>query len=775
MSVSNKKKTLPSARVQQLIKTIYDDCVAEDTAVRERQIRNWRRLKLLWEGYQRIWYNEVAHDWRIFDTISDNDNDQSYYDKQINIFKAYLESIIAVLSVVVPPLKCYPDDADNSLDTETAKAGDKICSLIYKHNRVPLLWLHMLFIFVTEGMVAIYNYPKEDESYGTYTENEEEDVEETQQQETCPECGYLFSSNPIQQAQEEQKEDQQENQYDPDDKDADLDYEIKYNDNLELCPACNQQVYTQLQNKKLIVTRIVGSNEYAKSRICLEAYGGLYIKVGNYAHCQEEVPYLIKGTEKDYSIELETYKHLNDDDDFLRSVAAKETAGAYDQYDQWGRLNPQYWGEYPVNVVTENTIWIRPAKYNILAEKEDIDLLRRKFPDGIKAVFVNNCLGEACNESLDDCWTLMKNPLSDYLHFEPLGSTLTSVQEITNDLVSLTLQTIEHGVGQTIADPAVFDFKAYAQTEVLPGSILPSKTLGNKQLRDSIFEFRTATLSGEVMPFSSQIQTFGQQVSGALPSLFGGQLENNNTASGYSMSRAQALQRQQNTWKMFTMTWTDVFSKVVPMFIQNLQEDERTVELDKKTNRFFNTYIRIAELQGKIGRIELDANEQLPQTWSQIKDTINALLANPNPVIAQILGDPENLPIIHEALGLPEMYVPGEDDVDYYVSNIELLIQSAPINGGPSIQVDPAIDNINIGFKVCRDWLISDRGRQCKIDNSDGYQNVLLYAYNFHQVQQAQATPPPLPPKGKPSQPIVPQPVAQEAPIMGEGNVPTVQ
>ncbi len=74
-----------SEELKQCIKTIYEDCMKEDTAVRERQIRKWRRLKLLWEGFNRVWYSEVAHDWRIWDETADEQTDQSYYDKPVNV------------------------------------------------------------------------------------------------------------------------------------------------------------------------------------------------------------------------------------------------------------------------------------------------------------------------------------------------------------------------------------------------------------------------------------------------------------------------------------------------------------------------------------------------------------------------------------------------------------------------------------------------------------------------------------------------------------------
>src|SRR5881396_2360028 len=124
--------------IQILLKQVCDFFDKEDRATRERQIRMWRKLKLTWDGIQRVWFSEVAHDWRVYDEQSNVDNNQSYYDKPINVFRAYLESIIAALSITIPPVKCYPDDADNVLDLSTAKAGDKIAQLVSRHNEVSL-------------------------------------------------------------------------------------------------------------------------------------------------------------------------------------------------------------------------------------------------------------------------------------------------------------------------------------------------------------------------------------------------------------------------------------------------------------------------------------------------------------------------------------------------------------------------------------------------------------------------------------------------------------
>ena len=833
-----KSKKVPED-IQKLLKQVYDTCSHEDVAVRERQIRQWRRLKLLWENFNRVWFSEVAHDWRIWDETADEDTDQAYYDKPINIFRAYLESIIAALSVLVPPVKCYPDDADNPLDLATARAGDKIGQLVYRHNDVPILWLHSLFIFVTEGMTAFYSYPVESEDYGTYEEKEYDEVEETHHVTTCPMCGHLIDDQTVEpntpppnqlptmnleaQSQDlnpmglvqpnakptttgptrdaEEMRNQELDEFQPGNDDAELHYELYKGQ--DICPACMALMDPEISEKKFMVTRLVGVTTKPKTRICTEAYGGLYVKIGNYVKKQKDLPYLIYQREEDYSMVVEKYEHLHKNSALLKAMKSGN-AGGYSQYEQWGRLSPQYQGEYPLNVVTINSAWIRPGRFNVLNDQNDIDKLKKLYPDGVKVVFVNEEFAEACNEALDDCWTLTENPMADYLHFDPLGQSLVSVQEITNDLISLILQTIEHGIGQTFADPGVLNFNAYEQTEALPGGMFPATPKSGKSLNDGFFELRTATLSQEVMPFSQQIQTFGQVVTGALPSLFGGQLEGagGETASGYSMSRAQALQRLQNTWKLFTTTWKTLFGKVIPAFIQEVQDDERDVQMNDDGN-FINVLIRKADLEGKIGKVELEANENLPMTWTQRKDLLMNLMTASNPKILEIINAPENLSILHEALGLVDFYVPGEDDIIKQYDEIKLLLNSTPIPQPPppeliqqaamagmppppmqevsSVPIDPDFDNNQIEFEIVRKWAISEAGREAKTSNADGYRNVLLHGKEHLQVIQQQQQQQMMQQammanvgKGAPST-EKPNVKKQEAPIQGENNVKTAQ
>jgi hypothetical protein len=352
--------------IQTLLKSVLDHFENEDTAVRERQILSWKRLKYFWAGFQRIWWSETAHDWRVFDQeTAYGDNDGSYYDKPINVFRAYLESIIAALSITIPTVRCYPDDADNPLDTATAKAGDKIQALIAKHNDVALLWLHALFIYCTEGMVAAHNYTKEDYEYGEYTAEKKETTEENVDINVCPTCGQEM---PIEQMN------QVKDQFDPDNDDVQLEDLLQDN---KFCPNCQAEVEPLLQQKKMMVTRIVGTTTKPKSRQCIECYGGLFVKVANYAQKQCDTPYLIWCYETHWSNALERYEDLKDP---MSGERVKITGGGgadgNGYFGRWGRISTQYFGEEPINNVTIRNAWLRPSSFNVLPNKEDVKKLK---------------------------------------------------------------------------------------------------------------------------------------------------------------------------------------------------------------------------------------------------------------------------------------------------------------------------------------------------------------------------------------------------------------
>ncbi len=213
------------------------------------------------------------------------------------------------------------------------------------------------------------------------------------------------------------------------------------------------------------------------------------------------------------------------------------------------------------------------------------------------------------------------------------------------------------------------------------------------------------------------------------------------------MSKGMALQRLQTPWKMMTIWWKEIFGKAIPLFMKIMVEDEKMVKKDNQGN-FINVFIRKAEIGGSIGDIELEPDEKLPVTDEQQADIIIQLFQLNNQEIQSALLDPENLPFIAKAVKLPQFRLPGEDDRQKQYEEINELINSTPVPQPidqnqiveaqqtgippqpvelPSVMIDPDVDNHDIEAAICRSWLISSAGRLCKVENPNGYKNVLLH------------------------------------------------
>lgn len=704
------KQKLPTEEIQRLLLTVVEEFDKEDREVRERQIRKCKQLKLFWDSIFQHWYSEVAHDWRVWDSsLSEDTSDQSYYDKPVNTFKANIETIIAALSVTTPAAKCFPFDAESSLDTVTAKAGDKISKLIDNHNNAPLLWIRALYTYYTEGTVYGYSYPRADNKYGTYEVAKYQEELKPEEISVCSIC------------KQETEADVPTDVFQPEGQPE------------VTCPKCGNPLVMEMDTKQVVTTKFVGKTLEPKSRVCLEVYGGLYVKIANYAKTAEQSPYLIFAQELHYATAMEEYDHLIGNKKLLKKLKDGGT-GPRDDYAQWGRMNTLYMGEYPNYVVTVRKAWLRPCAFNVLGDDEQIKKLKKLYPRGVKVCLVNDEFGSAEDQALDDYWSISVNPSEDYLTHDPAGIPLVSTQEITNDIISLILQTIEHGIGQTFADPGVLNFKAYKDTETVPGGVYEAIPKSGKSVSDGFYQMKTSTLSAEVMPFFEAVQALGQLVSGALPSLFGGQLDGSNTASEYSMSQAQARQRIQNIYKLFTHWWKEVKGKAIPIYINELKAagtDEQDVQ-QLPDGSFINLFIRMSELEGKIGKIELEAADNLPMTWTQTRDTVMKLIEAQNPVFLAMISAPENIPVMRDTIGLNDFYIPGEDDRSKQNDEIRELLASEPIDDGtgqimPSVDIDVTYDKHNIQFEIVRQWVTSEAGRLAKIENEAGYQNVLLH------------------------------------------------
>jgi hypothetical protein len=726
--------------IGKILHSLVDELEREDFFVRDNMIRVWKRHENYWRDRQYIIWDEMTADWRTPGEIKEADPsvdiDPAAYAKVANIYKAHGEAIISALSSGLPHVRFFPDDADVPEDVFTAKAYSKIAELIAKRNKAHLLFIRSLFLLYNCGTVFGYNENKDTTEFGTVKRPIHEDTKVIERQKICPNCGAQLGSD----------------EYDQE--------SVQDTNSLPvpeptMCPQCGMEIEPDFEDFENIIPRLTGYTEDPKSHECIEVFSGLHCKIPHWVRTQAQTPYLTLETEEDEALLMDVYPE----------VAHLISPTTPDTNERTARLNSDYNGDYPRHLATLKRTWVRPWAYNRLgpsAKSADIELLKKTYPEGCYVVHVNDMIVEAVPDKLDDHWTITVNPLSNQLHADPLSQPLIPMQDVTNELLNLTLETVEFGIPETFYEAEAIESEKYKLSEARPGMLYPAKARPTMGLDSNFHTIKTATLSQEVDNFSKRVEQYGQLVVGAQPTIWGGALEGaGGTAREVEQSKASALQRLNLTWIMVKIWWAELMSKSVRSFAVNMKDDEKYVE--SKGKNFVNVWIRKTEMTGKVGQVEPDISEAFPVTWAQQRDLLMNLIGMKNPMVEMVIAHPENAGTVASRIGFPDLYIPGDDDRDKQLEEIGLLTQSEPMvlpppmpmgppedgMGGPSMgqeQLKSTVpvekwENHGIEAETCRAWLKSDVGRECKQSNPAGYMNVVAHMeeHDMYVAQEAAA------------------------------------
>lgn len=665
----------------------YED---ESRVERDEKRPLWLKLENYFNGIQNRFYDITAKDWRILPDTDVTETDR-HYDKVINIFRAHGEAIIAALSVRMPSAIFYPEDADVIEDVQTARACIKIKELIERHNDAKLLLIKSLMILFCQGVVCAYIYNRKSASYGTFSRAQygKNPIEVTTVNLNCQECGSNLDS--IEFKGDEKK---------------------KVPDVSKTCPICGYEgtpVQEEVTEDRLQIT---GYSNEPKTRTKIDIFSPLYTHMPFYARNQELIPSLSLEFEQHYSLLKSLYPKL--------VKFGNITPGRMDPENERGvHLNKS-------NLVTTKCRWIRPWAYGITDSDRNNDLterLRKRFPDGIYCVIIDDQLVECHNEALDDRWQISEHPLSNFIHAEPIGKPLAPIQDLQNEVTDLQIETFEHAIPETFADGQVLNFKKYKESKAAPGMMYQVKKPDDGQpIASGFHTLKTATLSEEAELFSRKLDEKGQFAVGAYPSIYGGGMTSGSkTAREYSESRAMALQRLSIQWNVIKFWWAKTMGKAVPLYISALKaqnEDEKfTIRNPKSPTNFVNQWVKQEELTGKIGRVEADSDEELPQTAGQLKELFVQLMTLKDETIGSAIFHPENTPLLKKALGAPEFHIPGSDSRDKQYSEISQMLQ------GIHIEVKDWEEH-EVEAETCKSFLIGGTGLSLLDTNPQGRQAI---------------------------------------------------
>ena len=287
--------------------------------------------------------------------------------------------------------------------------------------------------------------------------------------------------------------------------------------------------------------------------------GGLELNTPVWANEQHEFPYLQWQMEVHRAKLKAAFPHAAD------KIQTGGPAGADDIYARATRvavaqgMPTTHPGDALFNLVTFSRTWIRPWAFYAIEDTAVRDALLRLFPDGCYVAFAGDTYCESRNESMDDCWRVMHALPGDGQNRPSVGESLIEVQERYNTLSNIQAETYEYGIPPIYADPQVLDFDALQGQTAEPAAHYPARARPGMSLADGFFQPAPAQVPPDMLRHQQDlIGPIAQFLTGLFPAVFGGEMENVKTASGYAMARDQALGRLGLVWRRLKQFYGDV-------------------------------------------------------------------------------------------------------------------------------------------------------------------------------------------------------------------------
>jgi hypothetical protein len=413
-------------------------------------------------------------------------------------------------------------------------------------------------------------------------------------------------------------------------------------------------------------------------------------------------------------------------------------------------------GDALMNLITFDRTWLRPWAFYAIEDLEIRGELLALFPDGCYVAFAGEAYCEARNESMDDHWRVLHALPGDGQNRPSVGDSLVQVQERYNVLSNMQTETYEYGIPPIYADPQVLDFDALSNQVAEPAAHFPARARPGQPLSAGFFQPAAAQVPADMLRHQQDlIGPVSQFLTGLFPAIFGGNMEDVKTASGYALARDQAMGRLGLVWRRTKQFYADVILLAVDCFRKN-RPDDAEIPLLGPDGVFDSHVIRIADLKGNIC-VHPEADETFPRLKSQQRGVIQQLFSVNDPMIQKALVEPANLGYIKNVLGLAELVIPGEDSRNKQLREIQQLLLSTPIivalhpsgavhidpaprdveasgDGAaaslvlPSVPVDTLLDDHGVEFEECKRWANSEAGQAAHMTNPAGFANVRAHA-----------------------------------------------
>lgn len=453
-------------------------------------------------------------------------------------------------------------------------------------------------------------------------------------------------------------------------------------------------------------------------------------------------------------------------------------------------------GDSMIRDTTIQYTFIRPSMFMDDKAKVCRESFMKKFPKGVLVITAGSELACAYSVSMDDHLTIIHSSPGNGQNRRAMGSSLISVQKRLNKWLDLLDDYLVKGVPHKYYDSETFDIEAIALQKNVPGASHPFTRQPNVPLT----ELMGTDPAVEAPPALFQsIQYFAgplaEQLSGALPSIFGGDI-NSNTVGAAKIQRDAALQRLGIAWKAIKAATATACQQAVICAAYNSNDAvSDTVQGQGRIT------VEMEDLKGNT-LCYPEADSDFPESWTQRESRFTELvtLGQTNDFVKAILAQPKNAKIAKDAMRMSELEIPGATSVEKQQAEFEVLLKSGPVpnpqvqalqakmeegqqvvqtDAARGIPLDPQVsaqlqqmqqqaqslppevstvpvmpdesEDHAVEASVCQEWMISSEGRTYKNGNElqrDAWNNVHTHWMEHTAMAKKLTAPvPPPPPK----------------------------
>ena len=352
-------------------------------------------------------------------------------------------------------------------------------------------------------------------------------------------------------------------------------------------------------------------------------------------------------------------------------------------------------GDAMTREVTEQYSWFRPEMFYDEIVNDDIRAsFLEKFPQGCLVIFAGQTFVGARPEAMDDHIVISHALPGIGQNRRALGTNGISLQKRLNAYLDIMDDFFRRTIPRRLYDADAFDVSALQSQDNVAGGSTPFQRVPGVPVEQLCAVEPTPQPQPSLPEFVSLFfNDFPESLSGALPSIFGGDT-GTETVGGAQIQRDAALGRVGIPWAAAHTAFNEAARQAVMAAayraqVISAQDGTGKIQIDPE------------DLRGNIVTYP-EYDTSIPESFRERETRFTEIVAEApqNPFYAALLKSPRNMRAIAENIRMSDLVIPGEESAEKALASIERLKNSAPLPNPAYLQAAAKLHEAQLGMQI---------------------------------------------------------------------------